>query len=50
MGEQGHIWIFFCISLQHCHVRIKDEEDTLLWAKNEVSGSYSPKIGYKTLR
>ena len=29
---------------------IKEDSDSLLWTKNVVGGSYSPKLGYKDLR
>jgi hypothetical protein len=36
--------------MKNVQVRIRDEEDTLTWAKNKATRMYSTKIGYKSLK
>lgn len=42
--------IQYCQSLRLSHVKIRDEIDSVIWSKNPIGGSYSPKLGYKALR
>jgi len=37
-------WGIYIVALKVSHVRIKDEEDELLWSKNLVSDIYTPKL------
>jgi hypothetical protein len=44
------VWENYCHSLKNSHVRIKYEEDKLVWSRNPVRAGYTPKLGYKALR
>jgi hypothetical protein len=42
------IWENYILKLKSIHVRLKDEEDSLIWSLNPL-GTYTPKEGYKAL-
>ena len=49
VGKEVEEWEA-CISiLSLSHLRIKDDEDELIWSKNHVRGIYTPKVGYHAL-
>jgi hypothetical protein len=46
--EDAFIWKRYTDDLKNIFVKIRDEEDQLIWSQNPI-GEYVPKIGYKTL-
>ena len=49
VGKEVEEWEA-CISiLSLSHLRIKDDEDDLIWSKNHVKWIYTPKVGYHAL-
>jgi hypothetical protein len=37
------------LSVKHSAIRIKDEEDELIWSKNNTSRNYIVKLGYDAM-
>jgi hypothetical protein len=48
-GRDKEEWVKLHFWSKRCHVRIKKNEDELIWYKNSTRGSYSPKASYLVL-
>ncbi len=48
-GENAALWIIYVDYLYRSHVRLKYEEDSLIWSKNQALGQYIVCLGYKVM-
>jgi hypothetical protein len=48
-GEWMDSWQIYLNELKRVHIRIRDSEDSLMWAKNKVTGMYTTKLSYEAL-
>jgi hypothetical protein len=50
IGADGIIWEEYIVTLITIHVKIKDDEDELIWSMHPIRIMYTPKLGYKVLK
>ena len=48
MGEDVDAWKAFIVTFMPSHLRIKEEDDYLIWDKNPT-GEYTPNTRYKAI-
>jgi len=48
-GEEAGLRDAYTARQKSSHVRIKDDEDGLIWSMNHT-GIYTPKVGYKLIK
>jgi len=48
-GENAGLWSAFIAGLEKSHIRLRNERDTLAWAKNKNRGGYTERLGYKVM-
>jgi hypothetical protein len=48
-GEQTIAWNPYIAVLKGGHVRLKEEADSVAWAKNKSLGLYTSSLGYKSM-
>ena len=41
------MWKQYTTSLKHCAIKLKDEEDVVIWSKNRARRIYITKMGYE---
>lgn len=47
--DQEDRWKLFISELREGHIRVKEEADSLTWARDKASGTYTAKVGYKVM-
>jgi hypothetical protein len=48
-GEEAECWTLSVQKLKQSAIRLREEEDEIVWSKNNSSGRYTTQLGYKAM-